>query len=94
MIYIIDQKLKQLNYRAYSINACLSPDPYPQQIQFEALENNLLSGLIVDGKSPRDKWYKDIDKIVKDSVTAQCFPLYSILLAIGNPTVSNLPCHC
>ena len=42
----------------------------------------------MDGKSVVDNWEKEIDKKVKDSITAQCFPLFSILLAIGNPTVS------
>ena len=83
------KKLNKANLcRAYSINACLSPGPFPQQIQFEALENSLLSGLKIDGKSVVDNWKKAVDKKVKDSITAQCFPLYSILLAIGNPTVS------
>lgn len=80
-------QLKATNRKAYSINACLSPTPYPQRIQFEAMENTLLSGLKVGGKSVRDNWRSDYDRKVKDSVTAQCFPFYSILLAIGNPTV-------
>jgi len=80
-------ELKTKNRKAYSLNACLSPGPYPQQIQFEALENNLLSGLKVDGKSVADKWRKAEDKEIKDSITTQCFPFYSILLAVGNPTV-------
>jgi len=80
-------QLMTKNRKAYSINACLSPTPYPQQIQFDAMENTLLSGLKVDGKSVRDNWKSDHNRKVKDSVTAQCFPFYSILLAIGNPTV-------
>jgi len=84
--YTFSQLIKK-NRKAYSINACLSPEPYPQQIQFEAMENTLLSGLKVGGKSVKDNWRSDYDRKVKDSVTAQCFPLYSILLAIGNPTV-------
>ena len=42
----------------------------------------------MDGESPGDKWEKEEDRKVKGLVTAQCFPLFSILLALGNPTVS------
>ena len=82
--------IKDDTCRAYTINSCLSPQTYPEQIEFQALENTLLSGLVQDGKAPRDSWVRPMDKLVKDSVMVQCFPLYSILLSIGNPTVSKI----
>jgi hypothetical protein len=54
------------------------------------MEWDAISGIISeDGKRERLK-AGSFDRIpVKEVVSAQCFPLYSVLLAVGNPTVGH-----
>lgn len=58
----------------FSLNVCLSPSAHPATLSFNVVEDNLRSAL---GEG-------------KGAVLAQCLPLYSILLALGNPTVHYL----
>ena len=43
----------------------------------------LIAGLSIQGGEPRDKYKRRTIKL-------QCFPLYSVLKALGNPTVHYL----
>lgn len=61
----------------YSLNVCLSPSPPPASLHFQVLKDNLMSYLAKGAVSA-------------GAVRTQCLPLYSILLAIGNPTVHYL----
>jgi len=81
-------QLTTRNRRAHSLNACLSPSPFPQRVQFEVMADNAVSGVIgPDGRSQRARQGKFKNVGVSKVVGVQCFPLYSILLALGNPTV-------
>jgi len=66
--------------KAYGIQTCLSTEIKPKLVDFE-----MTSVWKEDGKM------KSMGGIVhekgEDTMEIQCFPLYSILLALGNPTV-------
>jgi hypothetical protein len=84
------QKLLSKNRRVVSVGGCLSPAQHSQKVQFEVMATDTISAIhSEDGKGPADFW-KNNDNINKERikmVTVKCFPLYSILMAMGNPTV-------
>jgi len=70
---------------AYSINSCLSTKRDSQQVEFDAAD---VFGSILDGRDRLGEvpeWYHQ--EIAREVVITQCFPLYSILLAIGQTRV-------
>jgi len=81
-------KLKSKHRKCHSLNVGLCKTSHPMEVQFEVMEYPAISGIIEeDGKSARQKGYALKDNPIKNVVTVHCFPLYSILMAIGNPTV-------
>ena len=83
--------LRTKHRKCHSINVGLSTAAHPMEAQFEVMEWDAISGVIEgDGKSARQKGITFKDAPVKRVVTVQCFPLYSILAAMGNPTVDYL----
>jgi len=74
---------KQRN--AHCINSCLSTKRHSQQVEFDAAD---VFGAIVDGNAgigEVPEWFHK--EIAREVVITQCFPLYSILLAIGQTRV-------
>ena len=83
------------NRKAYSINSCLSVDNYPSEVTFESAD--VFGGIVGEGGDDLEgeTEEKDVDVVagsleklregVKSRVneTIQCFPLYSLLLALG-----------
>ena len=71
------QSIVKLNRKAYATNACLSPSNSTQRLQFAAA--NLLGGLVSGMNEGHKAWIRHKSKRM---IIAQCFPLYSILLAL------------
>ncbi|XP_045170262.2 uncharacterized protein LOC123532763 [Mercenaria mercenaria] len=74
--------LKTKNRKAFTMHACLNPQPYPALMTFNKAFNR---GRVVHNQEAKD-WIKK-QYIAKDEVQVQCFPLYSILLALNQLTV-------
>eukprot|EP00090_Calanus_glacialis_P003721 TRINITY_DN12746_c0_g1_i7.p1 TRINITY_DN12746_c0_g1~~TRINITY_DN12746_c0_g1_i7.p1 ORF type:complete len:286 (+),score=67.91 TRINITY_DN12746_c0_g1_i7:32-889(+) len=76
---------KQRN--THSINSCLSTNRYAEQVEFKSDD---VFGRIVDNSLPENSkvrkggWNKEIGR--GTSIT-QCYPLYSILLALGQTRI-------
>merc|ERR1719458_2230220 len=82
------ENLKNKHRRAYSINAALSREAYPTVVKFEVMKEHSLSGTIEeDGTSNRQKGGTFKSWPRSHLITMEALPLFSILSAIGNPTV-------
>lgn len=77
--------------KAWSINSCLSIHKYPEQMTFDGADvyGGVVSG---DVRLPSGllKMRDTVPTEKRNRYTVQCLPLYSILLALGNPTVDLL----
>ena len=83
MVEVVPNRFKQLltkNRKAYKANVCASVFPHPHQIKFR--DNGLLTKLV--SKSQENRLSREQSRGLW---TAQCLPFYSLLLAVGNPTV-------
>ena len=77
-------KLLSRRRKAYALPVCLSLEPYPTQVTFKVV---YAIGSIQEKPRPKKKSIKS-DKVEEDNmITLQCFPIYSILLAIGQTKV-------
>jgi len=72
-------KIASKGRRTWSINTCLSTTSRPQTISWADEVNSLTMQGVVEGEIARTK-----------TNMMQCFPLYTLLLALGNPTVDFL----
>ncbi|XP_060601227.1 protein Star-like isoform X1 [Ruditapes philippinarum] len=77
--------LKTKNRKAFTMHACLNTKPYPAVMTFNKAFNR---GRVVHNQEAKN-WIKR-HNITKDEVLVQCFPLYSILLALGQVNVDFL----
>ncbi|CAC5378943.1 unnamed protein product [Mytilus coruscus] len=75
-------ELKKINRKAFSINACISPRATPFKAKFHKAFN--MGRAIHDEQS--ENWVKRIHKN-KDLVEIECFPLYSLMLALNRTTI-------
>ncbi|XP_046459069.1 protein Star-like [Daphnia pulex] len=89
-------KLLTRNRKAYTTPVCLSTELYPIQVNYNATVGTLSSILETNdvqqtGNLTGDKNHHKVSnnskKNTKDIYKVQCFPLYSILLAIGRTHV-------
>ena len=71
------------NRRATSVNTCLSTSGRAEELPFD------LSGSVWTGEK-REAMSGLVREKTERSVSMQCLPLYSLLLALGNPTVHYL----
>ncbi|XP_046449258.1 protein Star-like isoform X2 [Daphnia pulex] len=79
-------KLLSRNRKAFSLPNCISTKPYPIKVLFNGPNN--AGGLIVETLEANNNTSKSRDEDNNDSVyTVQCFPFYSILLAVGRTDV-------
>ena len=69
--------------RVTSVNTCLSTSGRAEELPFD------LSGSVWDGER-REAMSGLVSKETEKTVGMQCLPLYSLLLAMGNPTVHYL----
>ncbi|XP_069110522.1 uncharacterized protein [Argopecten irradians] len=74
--------LKSKHRKAFTMNACLYPQTYPALVNFHKAFN---IGRIMHAKSVSE-WNKK-NRAKADPAEVQCFPIYSILLAINRTTV-------
>ncbi|XP_045165463.2 uncharacterized protein LOC123529270 [Mercenaria mercenaria] len=74
-------KLMKKNRRSYAVNACLSTEPYPSK---KMITDDFLQARTFPQKSSKKR------KTNKKSFLVQCFPLYSILLALNYTTIDYL----
>ncbi|XP_060077630.1 uncharacterized protein LOC132557155 [Ylistrum balloti] len=74
--------LKSKHRKAFTLNACLYPKPYPAEVMFNKAYN---MGRAIHDDFVR-KWLSNRG-IKLDPVQVQCFPLYSILLALNQTTI-------
>ncbi|TRY79994.1 hypothetical protein TCAL_12102 [Tigriopus californicus] len=92
-------KLKTKNRRAWLLPNCFSTKTTPEVVEFDAA--GLFGGIInpkndhkpADFEIPSTGDKNTIDTFfgfARSTITIQCFPLYSVLLALGNPTVHYL----
>lgn len=81
--------MKAKNRNAHLLPNCFSTQTTPEVVDFDA--SALIGGIIQEGRIKPG----DIGKSLNDdrrpynrrTIKVQCFPLYSVLLAMGNPKV-------
>lgn len=71
--------------KAFALPVCLSLEPYPMEVTFQAFRGR---GFIKEN-NPSQK-VGDLDENDGKLIKAQCFPLYSILLAVGRTKIDYL----
>ncbi|KAJ8314217.1 hypothetical protein KUTeg_008778 [Tegillarca granosa] len=76
--------LKKKHRKAFITHSCLSPNRYPAKMTFNQAFNR---GRLVYGSAKQ--WIKE-QKILPREIQVQCFPLYSILLALNQSTIDFL----
>ena len=78
------QKMNKVNRKAYSTNSCLSTEKNTQQVTFRPV--GLIGGIDNKIDPAHAKWVKKMPNHNR-TITAQCFTLYSLLLAVGRTEV-------
>ena len=73
-------KIAEKGRRAWSANTCLSTTTRPQTVNWSDDVNSLTMQGIVDIEA----------RNMTKSLEMQCFPLFTLLLALGSPTVDFL----
>jgi len=76
---------------AYSINSCLSINRYAEKVNFDAAD--VFGAIESDVARKRANTWRSTflrKEVARETNIVQCFPLYSILLALGNPRVDFL----
>ena len=77
-------KLSRVNRKAWSLPHCFSTTTRPEIVKFDVAGAH--SGITIDGKpKPGDGVAENDPERRIEKV--QCFPVYSLLLALGNPVV-------
>jgi len=80
------KKLYSKHRKAYVLPHCLSTKPEVEIVTFD--DSGFVSGIIVEGKIRPSKVGDAMNALkTEKSIQVQCFPLYSILMALGNPHV-------
>ena len=76
------------NRKAYHFGHCLSTKRHPEIVDFDAA--GVVGGIIYNGRKPGRIKCRDCPNFERQTIKTICFPLYSILMALGNPTVHYL----
>ncbi|XP_046632199.1 uncharacterized protein LOC124311872 [Daphnia pulicaria] len=83
-------QLSNRNRKSYIAPVCLSTQPYPMEVLYDTTYP-LLSSIVEEKDKQLQNLTRDVNKKISlnntDVYKAQCFPLYSILLAIGKTAV-------
>ena len=73
-------------------NVCLSINDYPRKMDFDAAD--VFGGVVASDHAPGQQLQRQRDGISKEKghsqYKTQCLPIYSLILAAGNPTVDYL----
>jgi hypothetical protein len=88
--------LASTNRKAWSSGACLSMKQRPDIVHFDAA--TIFGGIIQEGRpKPGDSLpstdrerLRELTEKTRRTIKMQCLPLYSMLLALGNPTVDYM----
>ena len=88
--------LRKRNRNAYLLPHCLSTKTTPEIVDFEA--SGLVGGIIYKSENEvrtptlgeKKEFLKSMFGLVSRTIQVQCFPLYSVLLAMGNPTIDYM----
>ncbi len=75
------QELLKLHRNVYLLNACLSPSPQSTKLNFTTAD--VLGGLERFMESTHKKWIRRKQQQLNQPLTVQCFPLFSVLSALG-----------
>ncbi|XP_040581290.1 protein Star [Lepeophtheirus salmonis] len=78
--------LKQKQRKAWLLNRCISTKKTPQIVEFDA--SGLFGGII--GSKDRLPGNDFDPTVYRRRIRVQCFPLYSIIMALGNPAIHYL----
>jgi len=79
--------LSSRNRKSQLLNACLSLHKYPEEVVFDAAD---VVGAIQDDIYPGNDTKSWVPAEKRSKYPLQCFPLFSILLALHNPRVDLL----
>jgi len=79
--------LASRNRKSQLLNACLSLHKYPEEVVFDAAD---VVGAIQDDTNPDNDTKSWVPAEKRSQYPLQCFPLFSILLALHNPRVDLL----
>ena len=80
------EKLVSRNRKSYTLPVCISLEPYPTQVLFNGTTRS--GGKIVTGNNSRS--ISSILVNTRKVFKKQCFPFYSILLAVGRTSIDFL----
>ena len=72
-------------------NVCLSINDYPRKMDFDAA--SVFGGVVAPDHIPSEQLQRHRKFVSKEKhghYKTQCFPIYSLILAAGNPTVDYL----
>ncbi|TRY79517.1 hypothetical protein TCAL_09333 [Tigriopus californicus] len=75
----IQSKLAQSGRKAWTLPYCFSTKTRPEVVKFHV--QGLLGGIVNTAKKTEEQTTN------RDMIQIQCFPLYSVLMALGNPRV-------
>ena len=75
--------------KSWSIHSCLSVHDYPEKVRFDSADvfGGIVKNKSNDEEDVMDKFRLTIDQKLRYYEDVQCFPIYSLLLALNNPTV-------
>ena len=77
--------------KAWLLGNCLSTNSTPEIVDFDV--SGLFGGIINEGQKPGanpGKVHPKNGNYERRTIKVQCFPMFSILQALGNPTVHYL----
>ncbi|EFX71561.1 hypothetical protein DAPPUDRAFT_255633 [Daphnia pulex] len=80
-------KLLAKRRHSWALPVCLATEPHPTQVSFES---NYEAGKIFGHEDDQNQANNSAERIIKEGIrliVVQCFPLYSILLAVGRTRV-------
>ncbi|XP_046638282.1 protein Star-like [Daphnia pulicaria] len=78
------ESLLSRNRKSWTLPICLSLEPFPTQVKFQPKQNTGLSHIEGEAKTLQQPGVPGVDP---DLVTVQCFPFYSVLLAVGRTQI-------
>jgi len=80
------------NRRAHSIHACLAVERHPSKVEFDAADGfgGINKNLDKVDQNNLERMRDSIPSAMRSKYPVQCYPLYSLILAMGNPRVDFL----
>jgi len=82
------RELYSKHRKSYILPHCLSTKPEVEVVKFDV--SKYVSGILVEGKQKPSRMEGDPNRphmFYERTIEVQCFPLYSVLMALGNPHI-------